>query len=72
MKTTKTTLVLKYSPMGFLALAAPTEDGVFWLSGYNYGVSRAVHRAGQQVTVQYEPADQFAYEVDNGEVKKGY
>lgn len=74
MKTVSVTLAVKYNPQGFDALVAPTEDGVFWLSGYNCGVSRATFRAGEQVTVRYEPADQFAYEVEdsNGKIKKGY
>lgn len=68
MKKAIVTLELKYNPLGFEALVAPTEDGVFWLSGYNNGLNRAVWRAGECIVVSYFPNDQFAREVSNGSI----
>jgi hypothetical protein len=68
MKKTTVTLELKYSPLGFEALVAPTEDGVFWLSGHSSGLNRAVWRAGEKVVVTYYPDDQFAREDSNGSI----
>ena len=68
MKKAIVTLELKYSPLGFEALVARTEDGVFWLSGHTSGLNRAVWRAGECIVVSYHPDDQFAREVSNGSI----
>ena len=66
MKTATVVLKLKSSVLGFEALVAPTEDGVFWLAGNSSGHNRAIWRVGEQVHVHYDPDDQFAFEEPNG------
>lgn len=65
MKKTIAILEVKRSVLGFDALVAPTQDGVFWLAGNKSGLNNATERNGQMIEVTYSPDDQFAYEVKN-------